>query len=867
MARTYYVSPSGSDSASGAEDAPFKTIKRGTRALSSGDTLLVMNGTYVETVDIGTAGTAALPTTVKAYPGHTPIIDGRAGEGGINNGLPTGEIIKKNPDTGAGFNWGGLLDVTASHVLVEGFEIRNSMGRGMRVYSPDDRALTNVVIRNCNVHHSRNTNILIQGTYQQNGRYTVTNITVEDCSVSWSGNYYPARRAANAATDWAASIAITGAETCAVRRCEIFNNWGETVIADANEGQARDILIEDNIFYDNFKSCFLHAVDNAVFQRNYMYRSATDKNRANAFGPSIGLGLVAAEQTFYEQIATTNVRILNNIIVDASTGLSIRGSDNRAENANFLIAHNTVVNSTGQGVSATVVNKRNILFVNNMVVGKPGQTLVYDPEGQTRSDWTYYNNFWSSRPDRLYSGSDVVGNPELVGIDFDPLPGQGDPTKYQLTKSSAAVDQGAALTAVQEDFFRSARAGKNDIGAHELVREPVKADFSAVPTDGDAPLVVSFKDKSTAPEPISGWLWDFGDGTVSNQQNPTHSYSAGTYTVSLRVASSAGSHIVTKSGLITAEVVTVNSLPRVTDGIQALYRFDQRSGNRIYDVSGEGVPLDLIINDPAKVQWTSQGLSILESTIIASNGPAEKLNEACRSSNEITLEVWCAPANKNQDGPARLVSLSQNVHSRNLTLGQGLWGSQPSDLYDVRLRTTERSANGMPSFSTPAGSLTREMTHVVFTRNSSGLARLHLNGVVVSETNIPGDLSTWNPRFPLLLGNETTGEYPWLGQVFLVAVYDRFLTRAEVRQNFRAGIGAPAREPASVQLSSFKRFVLVSNGSIRQGTTAVAYGIQYPDQRCVVCPGSGNNGMTIYKDVNRVLRTYAEPGIKLEWLD
>ena len=389
---------------------------------------------------------------------------------------------------------------------------------------------------------------------------------------------------------------------------------------------------------------------------------------------------------------------------------------------------------------------------------------------------------------------------------------------------------------------------------------------------GDSPLQVRFQDKSVLPEPITSWLWDFGDGSISNQQNPSHTYKAGTFTVSLRAAGASSSNIVTKSNLITAKAIITDTVPRVKQGLQALYHFDQRSGNTIYDVSGEGTPLDLIINDTSRVSWTSEGLTIRKPTLIASNGPAEKINEACRSSNEVSVEAWFTPANKTQEGPARIVSLSQNVHSRNLTLGQGLWGSQPSDLFDIRLRTTERSANGMPSLSSPPGSAVTALTHVVYSRNRRGLARIYINGVVVTEATIPGDLSTWNPRFPLLLGNETTGEYPWLGQISLVAVYDRFLSWEEVRQNNRAGATSPSQqEPNAVLLSSFKRFVLVGNGKngaiSNREETAVAYGVQYPDEQCVVCASTGPNGMSIYADINKVLSGYANAGVQLEWLD
>ena len=67
--------------------------------------------------------------------------------------------------------------------------------------------------------------------------------------------------------------------------------------------------------------------------------------------------------------------------------------------------------------------------------------------------------------------------------------------------------------------------------------EPVAAfDYSA---DG---LTVSFIDQSTVPgASIVGWHWEFGDGTESSQQHPTHTYAAGgTYAVALSVTDSNG---------------------------------------------------------------------------------------------------------------------------------------------------------------------------------------------------------------------------------------------------------------------------------------------------------------------------------------
>lgn len=77
------------------------------------------------------------------------------------------------------------------------------------------------------------------------------------------------------------------------------------------------------------------------------------------------------------------------------------------------------------------------------------------------------------------------------------------------------------------------------------------ADFSASITSGLYPLSVSFTDLTTGT--VTSWLWDFGDGTTSSQQNPSHIYETmGNYTVSLTVTNAAGSDTKTKDNYIGA---------------------------------------------------------------------------------------------------------------------------------------------------------------------------------------------------------------------------------------------------------------------------------------------------------------------------
>ena len=66
---------------------------------------------------------------------------------------------------------------------------------------------------------------------------------------------------------------------------------------------------------------------------------------------------------------------------------------------------------------------------------------------------------------------------------------------------------------------------------------------------GNIPLIVEFSDTSTGDNLT--YLWDFGDGQTSSEQNPTHEYSsAGDFTVSLTTTNNYGSD--TKTNTVSA---------------------------------------------------------------------------------------------------------------------------------------------------------------------------------------------------------------------------------------------------------------------------------------------------------------------------
>lgn len=84
---------------------------------------------------------------------------------------------------------------------------------------------------------------------------------------------------------------------------------------------------------------------------------------------------------------------------------------------------------------------------------------------------------------------------------------------------------------------------------------PFNIDFAASPRSGFSPLTVQFTDQTTYTTGGNfSWMWNFGDGTFSFQQNPQKTYSnPGSYTVSLQVSQGQYFHSVTKASFIVVE--------------------------------------------------------------------------------------------------------------------------------------------------------------------------------------------------------------------------------------------------------------------------------------------------------------------------
>ncbi|NWF91024.1 MAG: hypothetical protein HXY50_16380, partial [Ignavibacteriaceae bacterium] len=221
---------------------------------------------------------------------------------------------------------------------------------------------------------------------------------------------------------------------------------------------------------------------------------------------------------------------------------------------------------------------------------------------------------------------------------------------------------------------------------------------------------------------------------------------------------------------------------RVLDGMQILYNFDEAGGDIVFDNSGIEPPYNLLIDNPSAATWTPFGLGVNDKVYMNENPPITKLIDSCKSTNEITIEVWIKPAYATQLGGSRIVTLSPNAQNCNFSLVQN------DKNFGLRLRTTTTTNRGEPALLTAFDTATDRLTHLVCTRSSDGIAKIYQNGIEIISGIFSGDFSNWDPTYRFQIGNEFINPREWLGTFYLAAIYNRALSLAEVLQNYNAGV-------------------------------------------------------------------------------
>ena len=160
------------------------------------------------------------------------------------------------------------------------------------------------------------------------------------------------------------------------------------------------------------------------------------------------------------------------------------------------------------------------------------------------------------------------------------------------------------------------------------------ADFSSNVTSGNAPLEVSFADKSMG-TPTS-WNWDFGDGTNSQVRNPVHVYPLpGNYTVNLTVNNENGTNSKTDMISVLEAEIENKMFPLSDFGTNATQgsapltiQFTDLSQNAVswsWDFDNNGQP-DSTVQNPVYV-YENPGDYTVRLTVSNENGTNSKTLE------------------------------------------------------------------------------------------------------------------------------------------------------------------------------------------------------------------------------------------------
>jgi len=316
---------------------------------------------------------------------------------------------------------------------------------------------------------------------------------------------------------------------CCVENLKLSD--GLSIVSGYSNCIVRNNIIEEPTNYLLIQSSYNHISNNTILKPFSSYG-----------------GIFIAGSATYNDIC-------DNVIIGATgsySGVSIYGQSNLFENntirdgtargltiyssgTNNTIAKNSFINNNGEGIRFYKTGSSNKIYLN-----------TFSDNGNTVTRYgTTSTIFWVSPStfDYTYNGtqqSGVVGNhwgSDYSGTDTDNN-GIGDTT---FTVPDSLGSDTAPLMGIWQE------------GSIIVSPDSVKpiAGFTASSFDGQAPFTVTFTGWSSGPGEVTSYLWDFGDGTTSMEQNPSHTYTTGgNYTIKLTVTGPGGSNSMEKTDFI-----------------------------------------------------------------------------------------------------------------------------------------------------------------------------------------------------------------------------------------------------------------------------------------------------------------------------
>ena len=337
---------------------------------------------------------------------------------------------------------------------------------------------------------------------------------------------------------------------------QVTNNTIENCYSTAifMNSQNSDV-VANNIITNN--GSYYNGIKNVIWFSNY---SSYNNNLHTITGNQIlyenvdgsGCNGIAftGSNTYYNY--NDNCLLANNIV--KISGNALLNSDNSTcialyNHGGIKIYHNTLIlesytpailsfNLKIDGYSTTY-SKDNIIK-NNIIINKSfGRLISYPNVSGTLSDYNIYDysapaaglfTLGGTQYNNLTAAQNKINGNDEHSIKADPM----FVSANNFTPQSSIIDNlGEALSEVTTDIYGDPRdIDTPDPGAIEFTS--IFPDFEADNLTSCVGTTINFADLSIGN--VNSWEWNFGDGTISTLQNPSHIYSNfGTYNVSLTV--------------------------------------------------------------------------------------------------------------------------------------------------------------------------------------------------------------------------------------------------------------------------------------------------------------------------------------------
>ncbi|MEM5016814.1 sugar-binding protein [Metabacillus indicus] len=423
--KDYYVSSKkGDDNHDGlSKNKPFKTIQKAHDVSKPGDTIYIMNGTYLDVgkegvVEIKRSGLPDAYITYKAYPGHKPILHNKKG-------------------------WNHILVSSASYIKIEGLEIK---GNADQVSIEEAEAIYNRFVNEGaswgpDVSYANANGIGIRPTNGTAFEVIPHHIEIRDNHV----HNIPG-----------GGIYSTHADYLFVENNTVHDTAIRSIFANSGISMYEAQDIDDNT--DEYK---------IVIKNNLVHNNEAKVKWFKSKGWSDGNGIIIDDFKSTQNPGEPykgKTLIENNIAYEnGGSGIHSYESTN-VDIINNTAYHNNVTPELNWGqIFAT--SSANIRIYNNILVAKEGREINAN-----------YNNKNVEYDYNIYFGGNAPKIPGQHDVISDPLFAEPSTYNFRLQVNSPAVDTGLADVAPTHDYYGVTRpegAGV-DRGAIEFVNEAPK---------------------------------------------------------------------------------------------------------------------------------------------------------------------------------------------------------------------------------------------------------------------------------------------------------------------------------------------------------------------------------------------------------